>query len=322
MDTPKSELAAGVLARLSILGSELPIADVRPVARGEQNFVFTCSLRGERSILKATDSRHRSRAALETQLTMLGALRRYAANVCAPLPLGDDAIFETDVAGTPFYLVAYPCAVGRDSEIVEDGLPMGRALADLHAAMRRLPEYAFAQIAGGDNRAKVERAARALGVPERVYAAALAGTAAGERQLLHGDFNAANLKIDGPTVNVFDFDNCAYGSPAFDLANALYMVLFDGVTRGGGTTPYRAFRQAFLGGYRAAGPLDERAIDAFMGYRVLLLASWLQRPDDAPLFIRQSSPAWLGALRTFVRTYFGTYAGQAVARRGPRRNLP
>lgn len=308
MDTPRNELAKNVLARLSTLGSELLIADVRPVAQGEQNFVFTCSLRGERSILKATDSRHRSREALETQLAMLGALRRYAANVCAPLSLGDDTVFETDVAGVPCYLAAYPYAAGRDPEVAEDGLLMGRALADLHAAMRRLPEYAFAQIAGGDDRAKVERAARALGVPERVYAAALAGTAAGERQLLHGDFNAANLKMDGPTVNVFDFDNCVYGSPAFDLANALYMVLFDKVTRGGGTTRYRAFRRAFLDGYRAAGPFDERAVDAFMGYRVLLLASWLQRPDDAPLFIRQSSPAWLSTLRTFVRTYFESHS--------------
>ncbi len=307
MDTPRNELAKNVLARLSTLRSELPSADVRPVARGEQNFVFTCTLRGERSVLKATDSRHRSRAALETQLTMLRTLRGYAANVCTPLSLGSDTIFETDVAGVPFYLAAYPYAVGRDPEVAEDGHFMGRALADLHAAMRRLPEYAFTQIAGGDDRAKVERAARALGVPERVYAAALAGTAAGERQLLHGDFNAANLKIDGPTVRVFDFDNCVYGSPAFDLANALYMVLFDEVTRGGGIR-YRAFRRAFLDGYRAAGAFDERAIDAFMGYRVLLLASWLQRPDDAPLFTRQSSPAWLSTLRTFVRTYFESHS--------------
>lgn len=310
MDAIKSEMVLNVLGRLNTLNAELHTADLRPIAEGEQNFVFSCLLRGERSVLKVTDSRHHSRGALEMQLAMLDALRHHAPNVCAPLPIaGDSCIFETVVDGTPFYLVAYPYAAGESAEITKHSYRMGQALAELHSSMRQLPKYAFDEIGAGDNIAKVRGAARMLGVPGQAYAAVAEHRRSGDVQLLHGDFNTGNLKIDGPTVTIFDFENCIYGSTAYELANSLYMVLFDQVTReSSDLTPYRNFRQDFLKGYRSTSymPPDEAAVDAFISYRVLLLLSWLQKPDDAPLFIRQSTPAWLDALRTFVQTYFGS----------------
>lgn len=308
MNTARSEIALNVLAKLNAISTELHIADLRPMAEGEQNFVFACSLHGERSVLKVTDSRHRSRGALETQLIMLNALKHHAANVCAPLPLtGDGHIFKIDVEGTPFYIVAYPYAAGKSVETTEHGYRMGQALAELHGSMRQLSRHAFDEIGTGDNPAKVRDAARILKVSEQVYAAVSEGHRSSDVQLLHGDFNAANLKIDSSTVTIFDFDNCVYGSPAYELANSLYMVLFDEVRRESGElTCYHNFRQDFLEGYRSAShelPL-EAVIDAFISYRVLLLQSWLQRPEDAPLFIRQSSPSWLSTLQTFVQVYF------------------
>lgn len=308
MNATRSELAASVLAALTRNSVGLPINNVQPVAEGEQNFVFTCSLQGEKSILKVTDSRHRSRAALETQLTMLSRLEHYAPNVVAPRTLGDGRpIVETEIAGISFYLVAYPYATGERARITKHGYFMGRALADLHAAMRRLPRYAFGEIGTGANTAKVRAAARTLEVSERFYATVLDDRDSDGVQLLHGDFNVVNVKLNGPTLAVFDFDNCVYGSPAYELANSLYMVLFDQVRQNGSElTLYHNFRQAFLNGYRGQNdtPFNETAIDAFISYRVLLLASWLQAPDDAPLFIKQSPPSWLATLQTFVQVYF------------------
>lgn len=306
MATPRSELAAYVLAALTSGRMGLFVTDVRPVAEGEQNFVFACSTGGKKSILKVTDSRHRSRDALATQLAMLGRLERDAPNIVAPRTLGDSvSVVELEIAGTPFYLVAYPYAAGRHPTVAKHGYRMGRVLAELHAAMRRLPSFPFPKVGAGDDLARVKMAARALGASERFYTAALRQNA-GEVQLLHGDFSAANLKLDGPETAIFDFDNCVYGSPAYELANSLYMVLFDQMRQYGDDLPYRNFRRTFLDGYGSSGgePPDETAVDALISYRVLLLASWLQAPDNAPLFIRQSSPPWLGTLQTFVRAYF------------------
>lgn len=308
MEATRSELAASVLAALTLGSVGLPLADVRPIAEGEQNFVFTCSLQGQKSILKVTDARHRSRNALAMQLTMLERLKHYAPNIVAPRILGDNGpIVEIEIAGIPFYLVAYPYAAGERAEITTDGHRMGRALADLHAAMRRLPRYTFDEIGTGDNLAKVRAAARTLGVSERFHTAISERQGLGEVQLLHGDFNALNLKFDGSTIAIFDFDNCIYGSPAYELANSLYMVLFDQVRHSGDElTLYHNFRQAFLSGYRSPDNrfFDETAVDAFISYRVLLLASWLRTPSAAPLFIKQSPPSWLETLQTFVKVYF------------------
>lgn len=310
MNAARSEIALNVLARLNAISTELHITDLRPIAEGEQNFVFACSLHGERSVLKVTDSRHRRRGALKTQLVMLHVLKHHAANVSASLPIaGNGHIFETAVEGAPFYIVAYPYAAGESVRITEHGYRMGQALAELHSSMRQLPRYDFDEIGTGDNLAKVREAARTLRVSEQVYAAVSEGHRSGDVQLLHGDFNAANLKIDGSTVTIFDFDNCVYGSPAYELANSLYMVLFDEIRQGSADLArYRNFRQDFLQGYHSVSrkPFYEAIVDAFISYRVLLLSSWLQKPDDAPLFIRQSSPSWLDTLQTFVQVYFGS----------------
>lgn len=308
MGAAPNETTLNVLARINGVGAKLRIANAHPIAEGEQNLVFTCSLRGERNILKATDSRHRDRRALETQLAMLDALKHRFANVCASLPIwGDDHIFEVAVEGVPFYLVAYRYAAGKRAEITRHGHRMGQALAELHDAMRRLPRYAFAEITSDDTLAAVGEAARTLGVPEKTYASALEYSDSRDMQLLHGDFNSGNLKIDGPAVNIFDFDNCVYGNLAYELGNSLYMVLFDQVRQADGNLArYRHFRRDFLEGYRHASHASppEPVIDAYISYRVLLLSSWLQNPDDAPFFVRQSPSSWLDTLRTFVRVYF------------------
>jgi len=55
-------------------------------------------------------------------------------------------------------------------------------------------------------------------------------------------------RFDGSTVRVFDFDDCGYGPTSFDIANALYMVLFD-VSTAGYSGRYEAFAASFLAGY-------------------------------------------------------------------------
>lgn len=126
----------------------------------------------------------------------------------------------------------------------------------------------------------------------------------GPTQLLHGDFNAGNLRSVGGVARIFDFDDCGYGPPAFDVANALYMVLFDDLT-GSQPSVYRSFNEAFLSGYCSVSvdALDADDVSGFIDLRVAALQSWLDEPATAPIGIRNSPPSWHTTLRGFIRRY-------------------
>jgi len=129
--------------------------------------------------------------------------------------------------------------------------------------------------------------------------------AAGPLQPLHGDFNAGNLRRDGGAIRIFDFDDCGYGPAVFDVANALYMVLFDALSSGGGAH-YRSFEDAFVSGYEAVcgDAVDRNELDGFLQLRVTALEVWL---DDhlatAPVGIRSAAPTWHATLRSFIDRY-------------------
>lgn len=291
----------------SLLVGALDFEDLAAVPEGKQNFVFSCLLRGEKSIVKVTDSRHRTRRMLEAQVSMLSALSRYNSDVCAPKPVSDKTyIAELELEGVPFYVTVYPYAPGRGADVRLDGYLMGQTLAKLHSSMRLLPTYDFEEIGTGVNLARVKSASQSLtpGVSDKIFVG-LELCSKSSSQLLHGDFSSSNIRIE-KAVTIFDFDNCVYGSAAYELANSLYMVLFDVVEhRRGDLSRYRKFRRNFLAGYASSSgePVQEHLTDVFISYRVLLLSSWLQDPDDAPLFIRQAPSSWLVTLQKFVNTY-------------------
>ena len=304
MNEDRHETSARIAKELA----KLDFNDVKPVEAGEQNFVYTCSLHLEDGILKVTDARHRSLVDLQAQTDMLSALKQHSTLVCAPVEVREDqAVLGLTVDNLTFYVTAYPFAVGETVDITnpEHAHLMGRSLAHLHSALRILEPYPFRQIGTQDTRTPIERLAQQTTGVKQIYDRVVRHFDAADRQLLHGDFNAGNLKIKAGQVTVFDFDNCAYGSTTYELADALYMVLFDQATRGE-LPVYIRFRETFLQAYQEASELrvEGQTIDDLIGYRVLTLASWLAEPGDAPLFIRQSSAAWLSTLNGFVKTYF------------------
>lgn len=128
--------------------------------------------------------------------------------------------------------------------------------------------------------------------------------AASTDQLLHGDFSASNLRQTDDGVRVFDFDDCGYGPPEFDVANALYMVLFDQTVHGTFPT-YETFRRSFIDGYlNSSEPsIGLGTLDHFIDLRVQALAAWLDDLDSAPTGIRTAPSAWHATLRSFVSAY-------------------
>lgn len=94
------------------------------------------------------------------------------------------------------------------------------------------------------------------------------------------------------------------GPRSFEIANALYMVLFastieDEIER------YRTFENAFLGGYETedSHTVDRRSVDHFVDLRVRALECWLDDLPTAPIGVRTATPQWHQTLRSFVSSY-------------------
>ncbi len=158
---------------------------------------------------------------------------------------------------------------------------MGRTLARLHRSLALMPPIDVGHVA-----------ALEVGTP------LVAGSAP---QLLHGDFSSSNLRHHDGKLSVFDFDDCGYGPIEFDVANTLYMELFDAVMTNR-IDRYRTFRTWFVDAYVSESGIDihDDTLDAMIAVRRDALGYWIEHLDQAPIGIRTSSPEWLEQLRGFV----------------------
>ena len=264
---------------------------VHELMEGEQSHAFRMvGADGSISVVKLLDASMADRAELDVRLVVTNGLADIDARVCRPLPThGDLAVELTDADGHNWYVVRYEFAAGRplNPGNAQDATSMGTALSELHSSMSRLAPVSLPLVA-------------ALRTAPRD--AITAG--ARPHQLLHGDFNASNLRESDGMVRIFDFDDCGYGPTEFDVANALYMVLFDAVTQGD-TQTYAVFRPSFLAGYVSSSgvSLEDELLDRFLELRVEALRAWLDDLDNAPIGIRTASPSWHEVLRSFVNRH-------------------
>lgn len=262
----------------------LGAAGVRELAGGHQSSVFVVTFSdGHRLVAKVLDA---SSVDVDHVIARVDAVARVAdldPCVCRPI-LVDGSLVNVIDGGTegPSLLLCSEFAEGDplDARSASDAEAMGTTLARLHRSLGRV---------------------EAPGVPEVAALRAVGSGTADRVQLLHGDFNAANLRRAGATVRVFDFEDCGYGPRSFDVANALYMVLFD-LTVGHEYSLYSEFEEAFLRGYTAEDgvPADRRGIDHFIDLRVRALERWLDDLSTAPMGLRTATPQWRETLRSFV----------------------
>lgn len=269
----------------------LGITDVEELHGGKQARVFAGRRHGLRLVLKLLAARDADRSALAARLDMLGALAASDRHVCAPVPLDGRLVNEVVIGDDPVLAVAYEFVEGREPDLdrAADVVEMGRTLADLHTALARLPAYELPVVAALRARADLT----------------LAPTS--RTQLLHGDFSAENVRITAAAMRVFDFDDCGYGPVEFDVANALYVVLFS-ATVDGPPGRYGSFRSSFLRGYdeRSDRKIDDTTVESLITARVIALATWVDDLATAPIGIRNSSKEWIATLRSFTASYLDT----------------
>jgi Ser/Thr protein kinase RdoA (MazF antagonist) len=262
----------------------LDLTDVRPLSGGHQSKVVRARSAGRDLVLKLVRADVSPRTEVVERVRMVVELSTLTPLVCRPVELDGQLVLDVHDADLgDAHLVAYERADGAvpDAARPDDAESMGRVLADLHRAMRRLEPFDL----------PTHRLAR--GRP-----------GAGPRQLLHGDFDAANLRSTPTGWRVFDFDDCGYGEAVHDIANALYMILFDAVVGRDRPQEFTAW-PAFVAGYeRSAGTaLDLIRLHSIVDDRVGLLATWLAEPASAPAGVAGAAPAWKGTLHRFVAAY-------------------
>jgi Ser/Thr protein kinase RdoA (MazF antagonist) len=268
----------------------LAAGEAEELGGGHQSRVFrVVSRTGAVAVAKVLDASSVDRGELDARLDVMAALADLDARVCRPLLIDRRQFTEVTVAGGHVcYVVCFEFAdgVALDPTKEADAQRMGTTLWQLHASMSKLAPTSLPLVA----------ALRT--VPADDVASA------GPRQLLHGDFNASNLRDVGGVVRIFDLEDSGYGPPVFDVANALYMVRFDAFVLGD-LEIYETFRRSFLSGYcgESGSSLPDETLDRFIDLRVESLRGWLDDLHSAPIGIRSASPAWHETLRSFIATH-------------------
>ncbi len=261
--------------------------DIEAMSQGHQSTVFRLDLaNGRRAAAKVLDASLVDHAAVSLRVEAVAELSEIDTRACRPLPI-DDKLVNTIVGadGMPALLLCSEFAdgVALDVAVEDDAELMGSTLAGLHQSLSRLAPRPLPVVA----------ALHTLATPvDETF------------QVVHGDFNTANLRRNDTAVKIFDFEDCGYGPCSFDVANALYMVLFDSTIEGR-VERYRVFEGALLRGYEttAAIELDRTIITQHIEMRVRALGRWLDDLGTAPVGIRTAAPEWRETLRSFVRAH-------------------
>lgn len=260
----------------------------RELTGGHQSRVFAVApaAGGPRVVVKAVDASSVDRAAHEVRVAVVAELARIDRRVCRPLPLDGRLVTALDLDdGSTVLVTCWEHAAGAPPVVADpaDAHLMGQTLALLHRSMRAIGP---------------------TGLPLVAALRAAPGPIAGGVQLVHGDYDAGNLRRTDGSLRVFDFDDCGYGPAAFDVANALYVVLFSETT-GGTAAAYRSFEAGLLAGYGevCGHDLDRDELHGFVDRRVAALASWLDDLTTAPPGIRTATPEWQATLRSFVAAH-------------------
>jgi Ser/Thr protein kinase RdoA (MazF antagonist) len=262
-------------------------ATVRSVAEGHQSRVFELTLvDGQRLVAKVLDA---SVVAVDVVVARVEAVAELAdldARVCRPVRIDGRLVNAIDDdAGRSALLLCSEFAEGVALDVgsTTDAELMGTTLAGVHRSLARVTTR---------------------GIPQVAALRAVRSNADDEVQLLHGDFNTGNLRRSDSMVRVFDFEDCGYGPRSFEIANALYMVLFSSTIKNE-VSRYRTFEDAFLSGYGCEDghDVDRRTVDHFIDLRVSALERWLDDVPNAPVGIRTATPQWRQTLRSFVASY-------------------
>lgn len=244
---------------------------------------------GARHVLRLHRPGYQSRAAIESELVWIAALRGTGLPVPRPLT-GRDGNLVQHLDGR--FAVLFAFEAGREPAPGSDLAPVFKVIGRFAATAHRHVEYwqrpaAFVRPAWtaeaildpdglwgdwrhaphvrGDVQKTLERLDRRLRCELAAY-----GTAPDRFGLIHADMRLANLLADGDSVTLIDFDDCGFGWFLYDLAASLSFLE---------TGPQLAeLKRSWIEGYTAIRALTEDdlgMIDAMILLRRMALLAWI-----------------------------------------------
>ena len=277
----------------------LPAYGVEPTARltllnVSENATFRLDDESGPSIIRVHREGYHSRAAIESELAWIAALRDSGMVRTPPFlatVTGDPVAVATLPDGGWRHVVRFGWVEGVEptqDRLNEDFVQLGSIAARLHghakswtrpAGFTRFtwdfetglgPNGHWGSWRDGmgmtpDILAVLDRCAARVG--ERLQAF---GQGPDRFGLIHADMRLANLLVNGPDVTVIDFDDCGLSWFMYDLGSAVSFFEHE---------PHvPALCDAWVRGYRSVAPLsaaDEAEIPTFVMYRRLLLIAWI-----------------------------------------------
>ncbi len=265
--------------------AELGFTDPVELTGGKQSIVFSAQSDGGVVAVKLTDASLASWDLMERRAAFVSELAHEEASVVPPVKISGQLVHRFG----NWFATATSFVDGKilDITVAADAEAMGASLAGLHDSMRLVSGALLPAVSAlrfGQS-----------GPPPGL----------GQYQPLHGDFSNQNLRLTRSGIRIFDFDECGNGPVEFDVANSLYMVLFDSIVNGGSKAKYDDFRTPFLAGYwaRSGSRASDAVLDSLIDLRVRALDYWISNPAEAPIGIRTSSLKWIDQLRQFVKTW-------------------
>jgi Ser/Thr protein kinase RdoA (MazF antagonist) len=290
------------LALAALRGWDLKIESLAPI-KIRENAVFRLDLAdGGRAVLRVHRGGYHSDAELESEFAWMEALD--AAGIPAPRVIrsreGRNFEVVATSAGHARQIDVFEWIDGRQLGSVESGIGSdGAAVADQyhtigaiaarmhnHTARWRRPAgfrrhaWDAAGLVGEqpfwgrfweldaltpDQRSLLLRARTRIAGELADY-----GTEADRFGLIHADLVPENLLIDGPRVQVIDFDDAGFGWHLFELATSLYFITGEDI--------YPTARDALIRGYRSERALSDESLGRlplFLAVRGTTYLGWV-----------------------------------------------
>ena len=246
---------------------------------------------------------------IRSELAWIEALHREGViETALPLPGRNGELVQTlESVGAPRHAVAFSRLAGSEPAAAEAAGPwfeeLGAISARMHVHARgwqpprgfRRRRWDLDAMVGprahwGSWRAATGLDASGTAVLEQALALAARrlehyGSGPERFGLVHADLRLANLLVDGPRLQIIDFDDCGFGWFMYDFATAVSFIEHEPAVPG--------LLQSWLTGYCRHRPLspEERAeIATFVALRRILLAAWLASHAEIP-FARGFGPA-------------------------------
>ena len=249
---------------------------------------------GRSAVLRVHRVAYHSRAAIESELDWLTALRAET-DVATPEVVPNasgERVTTVEVGGRERHVTLFEVVPGAEPDEAairpSDFATLGAITARLHVHARSwTPPSSFTRFSWDwdsslGERPRWGRWQEGFGVDadtEAVLGAAVAlvrrrlreyGTAPDRYGLIHADLRLANLLVDGDAVTVIDFDDCGFSWFLYDFGTAVSFMEHD--------PRLPEWRAAWVEGYRSVeplGPEHEAMLPTFVMLRRLLLVAWL-----------------------------------------------